>query len=162
MRTFVLRCHVGRWNMTAKRIRRNRIILLRKRTSILRLNLRKRRTRGKKRKKEKVTEFNSIKRIIRNDSREVIDSIQKIRTASEINPLTLYMPVLIHFLREMRDKRTTISPDHCITKLSNFDRAWAAARVLTLTIFRKVCASVASETITDATRKKNQYTIMRR
>lgn len=107
-------------------------------------------------------DFNSIKRMIRDGSREVIDSIQKIRTASEINPLTLYMSVLIHFLRKMRDKRTTISPDHCITKLSNFDRAWAAARVLILMIFRKVCASVASETMTDAIRKKNQCTIMRR
>lgn len=74
----------------------------------------------------------------------------------------LYMPVLIHFLRQIRGKSTTISPDHCITKLSNFDRAWAVARVLILTIFRKVCASVASKTITDATRKKNQSTIIRR
>lgn len=147
--------------MTAKKICRNGIILLRKRISILRLNLRKRRTREKKRKRWKISTLLNAWYVTAQE--RSLSSIQKIRTASEINPLTLYMSVLIHFLREMRDKRTTISPDHCITKLSNFYRAWVVARVLILMIFRKVCASVANEIITDAKiRKKKQCTVIRR
>jgi len=37
--------------------------------------------------------------------------------------LTLYMPVLVHFLRKMRNKCTIVSPNHCIVKLSNFDQS---------------------------------------